>query len=62
MAQLTFVSACTAVLTIAGCWIGFAVHDLTAAAIIPALAGAAGGFGIGCAMIDIARRWRECRH
>ena len=59
MAQIAFVSACTAALAITGCWMGFAVYGLNRVALVSALAGAAGGFGIGCAALDVQRRWRE---
>jgi hypothetical protein len=58
MGQLAFVSACTAVLAVAGHAMGVTLHGQTAAALVPAVAGGAGGFGIGCAALDVLRRWR----
>jgi hypothetical protein len=58
MFQIGFVSACTALLAIIGHSLGVTIHGIGLAALIPALAGAAGGFGIGCACLDVARRWR----
>ncbi len=61
MWKLAFVSACTAALAVTGFWIGYSVHGAEPAAIIPTLAGAAGGFGIGCAGLDMRERWRRSR-
>lgn len=59
MAHLAFVSACTAVLAVVGHHLGVSIHGTAPAALIPALAGGLGGFGIGCAALDVLRRWRE---
>ena len=61
MGQLAFVSTCTAVLAVVGFWVGTTVHGSAAAALVPAAAGGAGGFGIGCAALDVLRRWRAAR-
>jgi hypothetical protein len=58
MWQMAFVSSCTAVLAVIGFDMGSTIHGPTAAALLPALAGGAGGFGIGCASLDVLRRWR----
>lgn len=58
MAQLAFVSACTAALAVVGHAMGVTLHGQTPAALVPAVAGGAGGFGIGCAALDVVRRWR----
>jgi hypothetical protein len=59
MFQLAFVSACTAVLAVIGHGLGVTIHGQGISALFPAAAGGAGGFGIGCALIDVARRWRQ---
>ena len=59
MLQLVFVSSCTATLAVSGFYLGSTIHGSAVTALIPALAGAAGGFGIGCASLDVIRRWRE---
>ena len=59
MWKTAFDSVCTAALAAAGCWIGFTVHGTATAAVVPTLAGAAGGFGIGWAGLDVLRRWRS---
>jgi len=61
MFQLAFVSACTAVLSVVGHGLGITIHGAGAAALIPAVAGGAGGFGIGCAVLDVAKKWRLSR-
>ena len=61
MRQLMFVSTCTAVLAVVGFCIGFAIHGATIWALVPAIAGAAGGVGIGCATFDGIRRWRALK-
>jgi hypothetical protein len=58
MWQMAFVSSCTAALSVVGFYMGSIIHGPTAAALLPTLAGAAGGFGIGCASLDVLRRWR----
>ena len=58
MIQLLFVSTCMAVLAITGHSLGITIHGHSPAALFPAIAGAAGGFGIGCACLDVLRRWR----
>jgi hypothetical protein len=59
MRQLAFVSSLTAILAVAGFSIGLAIHGATAFAIVPATAGGLGGFGMGCAILDVLRRWRR---
>jgi hypothetical protein len=59
--RAAFLLACTAALGAVGYFIGHTIHGLTPAAVLPTLAGAAGGFGIGCASLDVARRWRLAR-
>jgi hypothetical protein len=61
MFQLAFVSGCTAVLAVVGHYLGVTIHGMNPAALVPAVAGGAGGFGIGCAVLDIARRWQQSR-
>ena len=58
MFELAFVSTSTAVLAIVGHYLGIAIHGESLMALVPAIAGGAGGFGIGCACLDVARRWR----
>ena len=58
MSQLMFVSICTVVLAAVGFCIGITIHGATIWASVPAIAGAAGGFGIGRAARDVIRRWR----
>lgn len=58
MLQLAFVSACTASLAVVGYSMGSTIHDASMAVLVPALAGGVGGFGIGCASLDVLRRWR----
>jgi len=58
MWQMAFVSTCTAVLAVVGFYLGSTIHGASAAALLPTLAGGAGGFGIGCASLDVLRRWR----
>jgi hypothetical protein len=58
MWQMAFVSSCTATLAVVGFYMGSTIHGPAAAALIPTLAGGAGGFGIGCAALDALRRWR----
>ena len=59
MWKAAFASTCTAALAAAGFWIGVTIHGPAPAAIVPTLAGAAGGFGIGWASLDVLRRWRS---
>ena len=61
MRQLMFVSMCTAVLAVVGFCIGITIHGPTLSALVPAIAGAAGGFGFGCATLDVIRRWRASK-
>ena len=56
MWQMAFVSSCTAVLAVVGFYMGSTIHGPSAAALLPTLAGGAGGFGIGCASLDVLRR------
>ena len=58
MFQLAFVATCTASLALVGHYLGVTIHGIGAAALVPAIAGALGGFGIGCASLDVARRMR----
>ena len=58
MSQLMFVSICTVVLAAVGFCIGFTIHGETIWVSVPTIAGAVGGFGIGCAALDVIRRWR----
>ena len=53
-----FTLTCTALFGIAGFWLGCTIHGVSAAALVPTLAGAAGGFGIAGASLDVLRRWR----
>jgi hypothetical protein len=55
MWKMAFVSTCTAAFALVGFYMGWTLHGPTA--FVPALAGAAGGFGIGCAALDVVRRW-----
>ena len=59
MFQIAFISACTALLAIVGHSLGVTIHGIGVAALIPAIAGGAGGFGIGCACLDVAHRWKH---
>jgi hypothetical protein len=61
MWQMAFVSACTSALAIVGFYIGQTIHGLTLATLITSLAGGSGGFGIGCASLDVLRRLRATR-
>jgi len=61
MYQLAFISALTAAVAIVGHSLGVTIHGPGAAALVPAIAGAAGGFGMGCAVLDVVRRWRSSR-
>ena len=45
MWQMAFVSTCTAVLAVVGFYMGSTIHGPSAAALLPTLAGGAGGFG-----------------
>lgn len=58
MLQMAFVSACTAVMAVIGFYLGFTIHGPAGASLVPALAGMAGGFGIGMASLDVLRRWQ----
>ena len=58
MWQLAFVSTCTATLAVVGFFMGSTIHGPSVAAFLPSLAGGAGGFGIGCAVLDLVRRMR----
>jgi len=58
MRQMAFVSFCTAALAVVGFYLGSTIHGPSAAALVPTLAGGLGGFGIGCASLDVLRRWR----
>ena len=58
MLRVALVVTCTAVLAVAGYFIGSTIHGNGAATLAPTLAGAAGGLGIGCASLDVMRRWR----
>jgi len=53
-----FMLACATLFGIAGFWLGYSIHGASAAALVPTLAGAAGGFGIAYASLDVLRRWR----
>jgi hypothetical protein len=44
-----------------GFWFGYVIHGLTVQAAVPALAGAAGGLGIGCAGLYVVQLWRSRR-
>ena len=61
MFKLAFVSSCTAILAVVGFYMGFTISGLTLSALVPSIAGGAGGFGIGCALLDVANRWRVAR-
>jgi hypothetical protein len=61
MRSMAFVSGCTAALAVLGFYMGHTLHGSTAAALVPSVAGAAGGFGVGCATLDVLRRWRAAR-
>lgn len=61
MRHLIFVLICTAVLAAVGYCIGFTIHGPTLSTIVPTIAGAAGGFGVGCATLDVIRRWRATK-
>ncbi len=61
MFQLALVSACTAILAVVGHSMGVTIHGMSAAAWIQAIAGGAGGFGIGCAALEVYRRWQQSR-
>ena len=58
MFQLAYVSACTAMLAVVGHYLGVTIHGAGVTALIPAIAGGLGGFGVGCASLDVVRRWR----
>ena len=59
--RIAFVLASTAVFGVIGFLLGSAARGSYAAAIVPTCAGAAGGVGIGCAALDVLRRWRANR-
>jgi hypothetical protein len=61
MFQLAFVSACSATFAVIGHDLDVTIHGTGWAAPIPAVAGALGGFDIGCASLDVVRRWRLTR-
>ena len=61
MRQSMFILICTAVLAAVGYCIGFTIHGPTLSTIVPTIAGAAGGFGVGCATLDVIRRWRATK-
>ncbi len=61
MVKMAFVSSCTAVLAVIGFYMGFTISGPTLSALVPAIAGGAGGYGIGCALLDVANRWRMTR-
>ncbi len=61
MAQMAFVSTCTAVLAVVGFYFGLTIHGTNFSALVPSIAGGAGGFGIGCAILDVGRRWGAAR-
>jgi hypothetical protein len=62
MKQLALVSFLTATLAVVGFHIGMTIHGVSVLSLIPALAGGLGGFGIGCASLDVARRWQASRN
>jgi len=61
MARLAFVWTTTALLANVGCYMGLPIHGPTWDALIPIIADGAGGFGSGCAGLDVLRRWRAAR-
>jgi hypothetical protein len=61
MKQIAFVSTWTAVLAVAGFYLGSTIHGPTVAAMVSTVAGGLGGFGIGWAGLDVMRRWRDAR-
>lgn len=58
---MAFVSGCTAAFAVVGFYLGLTVHGVLSAALVPTVAGAAGGFGVGCASLDVLRRWRAAQ-
>ncbi|HUR55351.1 MAG TPA: hypothetical protein VMZ71_14555 [Gemmataceae bacterium] len=61
MRGMAFLSGSTAAFGAVGFYTGCTIYGPTSAALVPTLAGAAGGFGIGCAVLDVLRRWRAAR-
>jgi hypothetical protein len=59
MRQLAYASAWTGALAVVGYYLGSAVHGASVRAIICAVAGGLGGFGIAGSSLDVLRRWRE---
>jgi hypothetical protein len=59
MRQTVFISTTTAILAVLGFCLGITIHGPGIVAWIPAIAGGAGGFGIGCAFLHVVRRWRD---
>ncbi len=57
--KLTFLTACTAALGVAGLRIGHLVHGAAPMTAVACIAGAAGGFRLGAAVLDVLRRHRE---
>ena len=57
MWHTAFVTACAVLLAVIGYQFGYTIHASVAAALVPAVAGGLGGFGIGFASIDVWRRW-----
>lgn len=55
MRTVVFAAGCVTAFTAAGLYSGFAIHGSTVAAFIPALAGAAGGLGVGSLAADAVR-------
>jgi hypothetical protein len=61
MPQLALASTLTALLAVAGFYLGLTIHGHPLAALLPTAAGALGGFGIACAAIDVTARWRRAK-
>jgi len=57
MRKMAFVWASAATFAVIGFCLGYVIHGVVADALVPALAGGAGGFGIGCGSVDVLRRW-----
>jgi hypothetical protein len=49
LANKVFVYGCATAFAVAGCYMGQLLHGPTALSLLPTIAGAAGGFGIGWA-------------
>ena len=61
MRTAAIASAYTAAAAVAGFYLGASIHGPSPSALIPALAGAAAGFGVGCGWCHLLERRRAAQ-